>query len=982
MKPSKHISTLVGVAIAASAAFFAAPAHADADFDANQATDTPLGPVNDVTLGQFNSLPPLMITNQGAKEAMDLNPEIQVSGNCSTIARRNCPLPSRALHAEPSMQIGYSAQHGPDSLWEIRTSPENLGSVQVRLHGTNLCLAHNGISDVRLAGCTSPNDLTLWNFAPRPGGGISLRKAGTDKCLAFLPQSSSLRVISRRMSMAACNPNAANQSLTFVEPGFSAITNAPGSDAVSLADPVAGYHKFGDVNSAGVHEYQGGVGPSNLIATSAKASRTFVGKKGGTAIDMFDATTGQSLAVIPIPGGVADLSVSPDGSLLLVPNSDDDRVNVIDTSTGKSREYRFSPDDAKLASHVAGFTTGAFVSDTQALLATRDSDQLVVLDLAVRSFFNSGIQESGVKRIVKSGAGAAVVSAGSIATADLDASKVGTWYKWSKRTQFPRSAGEPSIASSADGTRLFIAYSDSSELDLLDRGTLNVTAQVKLRAHPSGIAIGSDPDVALVSYIDSGSVDRIRVVARAGRQFGQADPAPLVVNPAPKLNTFRELAAISALQDCQTTMSRYGCTFRMGQGTVTTLPSVCKQSYFNSGTTPLAYGSVSYSLRRSYSTLTGTTKTETSDNQFGVALDSVSHDKNTHKWARLRNYVGLTLHGEYSYAWGNAVASSEQRSGSNDATDTVTIPAAQAQPGQFSWIYLVEHVTTYSNAYALFFPGTPLQFSYPLPQFQRMNENSLPVYQVGANEDPGSDNPCFSSQVIEKVAKPVRVSFDPNGASGKKPDDLVYNSAVRGIPALTLPNADHLAFPGQHLDSWNSRPDGTGQRYEIYQRIRPEAAMTLYAQWVLGAPPAPTEPKRSLVPSGGHADAAAIAANNQAAQQELARRNVQGTLRLGSNRGGGDGDELVGHHIESLMHTGSSPGLSPRRGNANSPDNQESRGSDDGDPRNGGGRVVPPDPHANIPYGADDSLAPGHQGPSDLDVANEPSRNALPQSRV
>jgi len=69
------------------------------------------------------------------------------------------------------------------------------------------------------------------------------------------------------------------------------------------------------------------------------------------------------------------------------------------------------------------------------------------------------------------------------------------------------------------------------------------------------------------------------------------------------------------------------------------------------------------------------------------------------------------------------------------------------------------------------------------------------------------------------------VTFHPNGARG----DIVTQNFTGNIPQSLMANP--FTYKGFTFQSWNTKPDGTGDIYSDQETIKVSASMVLYAQW-------------------------------------------------------------------------------------------------------------------------------------------------------
>ena len=81
----------------------------------------------------------------------------------------------------------------------------------------------------------------------------------------------------------------------------------------------------------------------------------------------------------------------------------------------------------------------------------------------------------------------------------------------------------------------------------------------------------------------------------------------------------------------------------------------------------------------------------------------------------------------------------------------------------------------------------------------------------------------------------VSINYDPNGGTGPT-ITIAYDTAIRSRPNTM--NADNrFVREGHTLESWNTRPDGTGERIGLGSRAGVSVeGLTLYAQWAEWTP--------------------------------------------------------------------------------------------------------------------------------------------------
>ena len=87
----------------------------------------------------------------------------------------------------------------------------------------------------------------------------------------------------------------------------------------------------------------------------------------------------------------------------------------------------------------------------------------------------------------------------------------------------------------------------------------------------------------------------------------------------------------------------------------------------------------------------------------------------------------------------------------------------------------------------------------------------------------------YSSHVsLQLTDSYMAVTYDPNGAPGEV-STCFYDTTVRQRPNTAT---ELFQRDGHTLVSWNTRPDGTGERIGLGSRVTvPQEGLTLYAQW-------------------------------------------------------------------------------------------------------------------------------------------------------
>ena len=90
---------------------------------------------------------------------------------------------------------------------------------------------------------------------------------------------------------------------------------------------------------------------------------------------------------------------------------------------------------------------------------------------------------------------------------------------------------------------------------------------------------------------------------------------------------------------------------------------------------------------------------------------------------------------------------------------------------------------------------------------------------------------------LELTDRCVLLSYDPNGGDGEI-TTIAYDTTNRKRPNTAI-GTNLFSRPGYTLESWNTRPDGSGLRIGLGSRVSVSGeSMTLYAQWAPWSNPA------------------------------------------------------------------------------------------------------------------------------------------------
>jgi len=83
----------------------------------------------------------------------------------------------------------------------------------------------------------------------------------------------------------------------------------------------------------------------------------------------------------------------------------------------------------------------------------------------------------------------------------------------------------------------------------------------------------------------------------------------------------------------------------------------------------------------------------------------------------------------------------------------------------------------------------------------------------------------------EEPTTNVTVIFDKNGADGRAPAERSVEKGSR----ITIPDEGELSLSGYSFDGWDTRRNGSGDRYYENDRMTVNEDTTLYAQWKQGS---------------------------------------------------------------------------------------------------------------------------------------------------
>jgi YVTN family beta-propeller protein len=255
----------------------------------------------------------------------------------------------------------------------------------------------------------------------------------------------------------------------------------PGTDESTLPPPDKAEDGIGlylfDLNR--IQRVLRGVSNPEQAVTSA-AGRIYAPCEDRGSVIVLDATSGQTLAELPVGEEPEGVAVSPDGKQVYVALEGDNKVAVIDADAksvikridvGKRpRSIAFSPDGAKAyVTNEVGGTLSVIDTRSQAVTNTIAIPGVGAKPMGVV------VSPDGGRVYVTTGRGGEAVAVGVATGAVLGAVKVG-----------PRPWG---VAISPDGKFLVTANGPSNDVSIVSTDTMTLTTKIKVGQHPWGVAI-------------------------------------------------------------------------------------------------------------------------------------------------------------------------------------------------------------------------------------------------------------------------------------------------------------------------------------------------------------------------------------------------------------------------------------------------------------------------------------------------------------
>lgn len=289
---------------------------------------------------------------------------------------------------------------------------------------------------------------------------------------------------------------------------------------------------------------------SALLCSPLPGATLLVANKSDDTVDLVDLDSGESVATLPTGHAPHEIAVSADGKTAVVSNYGDraeagSSLTVIDVASGRVL------DTVDLGRHTRPHGL-AWVSASEVAVTAEGSKHLLVVDPFVGRVLREIDTGQDVSHMVavEPGGGRAFVAnigSGTVTVADLA--------KGVKLGDVATGPGAEGIASTPDGTEVWVANRAADTISVLDSQTLEVKATVPCPGFPIRVAMAPDGLRALVSAARSGEVVLLDVQARkelarskldlknaadaATRLFGDrfgASPVPvgLVIHPGGK----------------------------------------------------------------------------------------------------------------------------------------------------------------------------------------------------------------------------------------------------------------------------------------------------------------------------------------------------------------------------------------------------------------------------------------------------------------
>jgi YVTN family beta-propeller protein len=243
-------------------------------------------------------------------------------------------------------------------------------------------------------------------------------------------------------------------------------------------------------------------GPPQFIAFSRDGTRAYVSvwdkpaSEGGTIADVvvLDTTSNTVVQTIPVDTRPFLAAVSPDGSLIYVPNHDTDQVSVIDAETFEV----VTAIDVAPNPHWVAFTADG----SKAYTANHDSNVVSAIDTAT----NAVTAEIPVPKSPHSIAVHPTRPILIVATYDADSASVIDTNTDTVLTSIPVGAFPQHAAWSADGRFAYITNNEGNSVSVINGETFEVTATIRTGQSPTSLAVLPDGSRGYVSNLRDGTL--------------------------------------------------------------------------------------------------------------------------------------------------------------------------------------------------------------------------------------------------------------------------------------------------------------------------------------------------------------------------------------------------------------------------------------------------------------------------------------------
>ncbi len=239
--------------------------------------------------------------------------------------------------------------------------------------------------------------------------------------------------------------------------------------------------------------------PSGLAVTP-DGTRVYVACQGANTVAVLSTATNSVIATIPVGTTPVQLAVSPNGAQVYVVIRGQNQVAIIDTATNTvSGTVAVGNRPVGIAFNLAG---------TQAYVPNLYSGNVSVIDTATKAVtaFAAGSGPSGVTVTVGNLIYVSNQYSNSVTVHDMTGAKVTTISGFA----FPNS-----LASTPNGSRVFVTNGNSSSAGVIDTGTNTLMATVATGSNPTGVAVSTDGSMAYVVNEYAFTLSQVSVATNA-----------------------------------------------------------------------------------------------------------------------------------------------------------------------------------------------------------------------------------------------------------------------------------------------------------------------------------------------------------------------------------------------------------------------------------------------------------------------------------